>query len=22
MNDCLTKPVDTKMLYKKLVEWT
>jgi signal transduction histidine kinase/CheY-like chemotaxis protein len=22
MNDCLTKPVDTKMLYKKLAEWT
>ena len=22
MNDCLTKPVDTKMMYKKLVEWT
>ena len=22
MNDCLTKPVDTKMLYRKLVEWT
>jgi hypothetical protein len=22
MNDCLTKPVDTRMLYRKLVEWT
>ena len=22
MNDCLTKPVDTGILYKKLVEWT
>ena len=22
MNDCLTKPVDTKMLYRKLAEWT
>ena len=22
MNDCLTKPVDTRMLYRKLTEWT